>query len=62
MADMLTKAERLRALVGNVKNWSFDVEPQFRLEKEDAKVLLEALQDYRRYCDMAHEGVFYDNQ
>lgn len=59
---MLTKAERLRAIMGNIKNWSFDVNPQYRIEQEDAQVLLEALKDYRHYCDMGHEGVFYDNQ
>lgn len=57
---MLTKAERLRAIMGNIKNWSFDVNPQYRIEQEDAEVLLEALKDYRHYCDMGHEGVFYD--
>lgn len=59
---MLTKAERLRAIMGNIKNWSFDVNPQYRIEQEDAQVLLEALKDYRHYCDMGHEGVFYDNK
>ena len=59
---MLTKAERLRAIMGNIKNWSFDVNPQYRIEQEDAEVLLEALKDYRHYCDMGHEGVFYDNK
>lgn len=57
---MLTKAERLRAIMGNIKNWSFDVNPQYRIEQEDAEVLLEALKDYRHYCDMGREGVFYD--
>ena len=48
--------------MGNIKNWSFDVNPQYRIEQEDAQVLLEALKDYRHYCDMGHEGVFYDNK
>lgn len=40
--------ERIRALVGNVKNWSWDIYPQFRLEKEDADALqdLEAIKEY----------------
>lgn len=39
---MLTTEERIRALLGNLKNWSWDIYPQFKLEKEDA----EALQEY----------------
>lgn len=44
----MTKAERIRALVGNVKNWDWDIYPQFRLEREDAEALqdLEALKEY----------------
>lgn len=45
---MLTKEERLRALFGNLKNWSWDVEPQFRIEKEDAEVLLDATKELRQ--------------
>ena len=46
----MTKAERIRALIGNLKNWSWDVTPQFRIEKEDAEALqdLEALKEYIR--------------
>jgi len=46
----MTKAERIRALIGNLKNWSWDVTPQFRIEIEDAEALqdLEALKEYIR--------------
>ncbi len=36
-----TNEERVRALLVNLKNWSWDVEPQYRIEKEDADALLE---------------------
>lgn len=42
---MLTNEERLRALFGNLKNWSWEVSPQFRIEKEDAEVLLNATKE-----------------
>ena len=40
--------ERVRALIGNMKNWSWDVEPKFQIEKEDAAALqdIEALKEY----------------
>ena len=38
---MLTNEERIRALKCNLKNWSWDIAPQYRLEKEDATALLE---------------------
>lgn len=38
---MLTNEERIRALVGNIKNWSWDIYPKFSLDEEDAKALLE---------------------
>lgn len=44
---MLTDRERLRALLGNIKNHPWDVVPQFKLEKEDADVLLEATKEIR---------------
>lgn len=44
---MLTKRERLRALFGNINNHPWDVIPQFKLEKEDADVLLEATKEIR---------------
>lgn len=42
----MTNEERIRALVGNLKNWSWDVEPQFRIEKEDADALLRYFKDH----------------
>lgn len=38
----VNRDERVRALLGNLKNWSWDVNPQFRVEKEDS----DALRDY----------------
>lgn len=40
---MLTNTERIRALKCNLKNFDWTVTPQFRLEQEDAKALLELL-------------------
>lgn len=44
----MTKYERVRALIGNLKNWSWDVYPQFKIEKEDADALqdIEVLKEY----------------
>lgn len=44
----MTDEERLRALFGNLKNWSWDIYPQYKMEKEDAEVLLNATQDLRQ--------------
>ena len=45
---IMNNKERIRALIGNIKNWSWDVYPQFKLEKEDAEALrdIEALKAY----------------
>lgn len=40
---MLTTDERIRALISNLKNFNWNVIPQYRLEKEDAVALLEVL-------------------
>ena len=40
---MLTTEERIRALIGNLKNNDWSVNPQFRIEKEDAAAILEIL-------------------
>lgn len=40
---MLTNEERIRALLGNLKNWDWSIFPQYRLEKEDAAALMELL-------------------
>ena len=61
MINLLTKAERLKAAYGNIKNWDYSITP-FKLEEQDARVIVEALKDYRHYCDMGHEGVFYDDR
>ena len=44
----MNNAERIRALVGNVKNWSWDIFPQFKMEKEDAEALqdIDALKEF----------------
>lgn len=42
---MLTTEERIRAIIGNIKNWSWDIYPKFELEKEDATALMEFLKD-----------------
>ena len=44
----MTKMERIRALIGNLKNWDWTVYPQFSIEKEDADALqdLEAMKEY----------------
>lgn len=38
---MLTTEERIRALLGNLRNLDWTVFPYFRIEKEDAAALLE---------------------
>lgn len=45
---MLTNKERIRSLIGNLKNHVWDVNPQFAVEKEDAEALqdLQALKEY----------------
>ena len=42
---MLTNEERIRALMGNLKNWDWTVNPQYRIEKEDGEALAELLKD-----------------
>lgn len=41
----MTTEERVRALLGNLKNWSWDVFPQFRIEKEEAEALRSHIKD-----------------
>lgn len=60
MDNLLTNAERLKALYGNIKNWTYSVK-NYELTEQDANILIMALKDYRHYCDMGHEGVFYDD-
>ena len=40
---MLNKEERLRALKANLSGWPWDISPAFKIEKEDAPIILEAL-------------------
>lgn len=40
---MLTNEERIRAMLGNLKNWPWDLYPVFKIEKEDAAALFELL-------------------
>ena len=44
---MMTRDERVRALLGNIKNWSWDVTPQFRIEKEDGNALREYVSELK---------------
>ena len=44
----VTEYERVRALLGNLKNWSWDVEPQFRIEKEDSDALQHYVKDLEK--------------
>lgn len=57
----MTKMERIRALIGNLKNWSWDVFPQFRIEKEDAEALqdLEALKEYIKEKENGRESIYH---
>lgn len=54
----MTTKERIRALFGNLKNWSWDVNPQFRIEKEDA----DALQDLKALKQYVAEKEMYERK
>ena len=41
----MTPKERVRALLGNLKNWSWDVYPKFSIEKEDADALIDFMKN-----------------
>lgn len=51
----MTSKERIRSLITNLKNWSWDVFPTFKLEQEDA----EALQDINAVKEYIAEQNFY---
>lgn len=57
----MTNKERIRSLIGNLKNHSWDVFPKFRIEQEDAVALqdLEALKEYisekEKYMDKENQ-------
>ena len=38
---MLTSEERVRALLNNIKSWSWDIYPKFTIDREDAEALRE---------------------
>lgn len=40
---MLTNEERIRAFVGNIKNYDWHLFPVYRLEREDALAICELL-------------------
>lgn len=54
---MLTVMERVRAILVNIKEYSWDVHPTFKLEKEDADALLEYLKN-----DENFKGVYMKNE
>jgi len=41
------KWDRITAVLNNLKDWSWDVIPQYKIEKEDAEVIIEALEHQR---------------
>lgn len=47
LSIVLTTDERIRALIGNLKNYDWTVYPQYRLEREDAAALLEVLNNVK---------------
>ena len=51
---MLTSEERVRALLNNIKSWSWDIYPKFTIDREDA----EALREYFRN-DPRMKGAFH---
>jgi len=51
---MLTSEERVRALLNNIRSWSWDIYPKFTIDREDAKALREYFKD-----DPKMKGAFY---
>ena len=51
MGAYMTKRERLRAIFGNLKNYSFDVNPTYKIDEQDAEVLQEMYAEYLRLRD-----------
>ena len=45
-----TKAEILRAIMGNLKQHDFTVHSKFKITDEEGAVLLAALEDYKEMC------------
>lgn len=52
-----TKAEILRAILGNLKQHDFAVNGKFAITDEEGAVLLEALEDYKEMC--ANKEFYY---
>ena len=50
----MTDKERLRAIMGNIKNYDFKVNPVFKLEIEDALVLIKMYSEWQA-LRMAYE-------
>lgn len=46
-----TKAEILRAILGNLRQHDFEVNGNFAINDEEGMVLLSALEDYKHMCD-----------
>lgn len=42
----MTKKERLRAIIGNLKNYDFEVNPVYKIDEQDAFVLREMYAEY----------------
>ena len=64
----LTRAETLRAILGNLKQHDFDVNGKFQITEEEGAVLLMALKDYKYMCESEEfyyvpfpDAVFNDN-
>lgn len=47
----LTRAETLRAILGNLKQHDFDVNGKFQITEEEGAVLQLALEDYKGMCE-----------
>lgn len=50
----MTDEERLRALFGNLKSWGWTVFPQYKIEREDAEVLLDATKEMQQRLSKLH--------
>lgn len=50
----MTNEERLRALFGNLKNWDWTVFQYYKIEKEDAEVLLDATKEMQQRLSELH--------
>ncbi len=53
MSNMLTNEERIRALETNLENWPWDTSPSFKLEKEEAEIILDLINERKVITEMA---------